>query len=66
MVLLKDLKSILYEKETVNVYDENCKLANIIPFHGNAMDIPQEFDDCIVYEVFINACEELSIYIKKV
>lgn len=66
MLLLKDLKLALYIDETVNVYDKNGRFASVIVFYGKAKDIPQKFDDCIVYNIFINTNEELSICIKKV
>lgn len=65
MLLLKDLKLALYIDETVNVYDEDCVLASVIMFYGKAKDIPQNLDDYVVNEIFINANEEFSIYVKK-
>ena len=66
MLLLKDLKLALYIDETVNVYDKkNGRLTSVIIFYGKSKDIPQEFDDYVVCDMFINMNEELSIYIKK-
>lgn len=65
-MLLKDLKLVLYINETVNVYDKkNNRLTSVIIFYGKVKDIPQEFDDYVVCDIFINMNEELSIYIKK-
>jgi hypothetical protein len=63
MILLKDLKSVLYRNEIVNVYkiEEN----SMCEYYGVIKDISQDFDDYQVCDIFINAYEELSIYIKK-
>lgn len=64
MVLLKDLKSILFISEIVTVYDETDRFEGVVTFYGKVKDIPQKLDNCIVYNIFINANEELSICIK--